>query len=480
MFEGTGVADAWSISAAQLAAATLNLVVVDQHNWYSFRPLTERKHGFVLQKNGNLTQWTLQRHFVGEKVDHLVAIPASAVIPSYHAISTWGWIGFDIHVVEDRGNSWEVTQHVGTELSDRGLAFLIEDYGGEGNYHVWIPLRRESQYDMDEAYGFPARQFAGEIISVIRSPLLFAANVLPLPGRHHTLDAWSRFWDGGKWLEGEAATHYWLGFHPGPLPYPRREQTHGAQDSSQTSHEELETTTAQRPDSATLSGEIIERADTGSVVPRTAREHSKTPEVQVNHFDASRIQPITSNPQGESITEMREGRYKSFAERMDSIDHWESENYGGRELDSFGGSMYHRSSRSWLANLTEIDLQVMPEMELRALYELSTLRAREYGQVASRHGRTLLAISAATIGSWLIIVFVLLRGIQGLLPNELTFFVGIGAVAFALWTGRRFGHWLRSKYFDEQRDDRIRTQAWKWRQVREVSATALATRATPR
>src|SRR5262249_47165868 len=53
-------------------------------------------------------------------------------------------------------------------------------------------------------------------------------NWLRLPGRHHTRSHWSRIWDGGRWLEGEAAVAHVLALLPAPasllpdVPQPAR------------------------------------------------------------------------------------------------------------------------------------------------------------------------------------------------------------------------------------------------------------------
>lgn len=112
----------WSSHDEELAAVTANRIVIDRHNWYSFRPTSERASRLTDAKTGNLTDWALRRHFRGEHVTHLIAVPATALIPTYGTIPTWGWIGFDIQSLAGSiaTESWGVTLVLIAQLSKRG------------------------------------------------------------------------------------------------------------------------------------------------------------------------------------------------------------------------------------------------------------------------------------------------------------------------------------------------------------------------
>jgi len=123
----------------------------------------------------------------------------------------------DIDRHGDEGSA-EVNEKAAITIHDRaaslGCSVLLEDSNGRGGFKVRLIFREH----------VPARwvgRFARSLIQdwqalgLIEEPEVFPkqdvlepgrrGNFDRLPGRHHTLEHWSRIWGGGQWLEGEAA-----------------------------------------------------------------------------------------------------------------------------------------------------------------------------------------------------------------------------------------------------------------------------------
>lgn len=217
-------ADAWRGRAAELAVHALNTLVVDQYRWYSVSRPEERKPGkLVVERSGTLTPATVAHHFEGLKVQDLLVVSGFAVIPSYHAVGGYGWLGFSLEPAsggdkaEAKEMSWSQTVKLVEHLNDLGLPVLIEHADGAGTYQVWLVLQRDGMGDWEEIKSIPADAFVQRLLKELGlAPEVFSP-WLPLPGRHHTQSWWSQFWCKGEWLRGQAAVNALLSMPTTPV-----------------------------------------------------------------------------------------------------------------------------------------------------------------------------------------------------------------------------------------------------------------------
>ena len=212
-------ADAWRRHAAELAARSTELFVPSDSEWIAFLPLKERdRRGLSVERTGSMNTGILERHFRGADQGHLVGSPWRSM-PSRMGIPIQLWLGFDVRP-ESRGPAAvDVARHSAqrlvAELREAGLPCLVEDYDGSGNFHVWVLPELGCLGDW-EAGPWPdaAERWARGILTRLELPSGLFAEHLPLPGRHHTFDHWSRFHDGSEWLDGEDAVRLLLEWQP--------------------------------------------------------------------------------------------------------------------------------------------------------------------------------------------------------------------------------------------------------------------------
>jgi hypothetical protein len=205
-------ATAWREHAAELASLALNTLVVDRHHWYVIRRPQERVDGqLAIERSGTLTGATVSRHFEGVNVQDLLVVSGHAVIPSYHGIGGFGWLGFSLEPerglddTEARRLSWNQTLKLAEHLSNLGLSVLVEDANGLGTYHIWLVLQWNRMQEWEEIKAIPAVAFIQRVLENNQlAPSVFSP-WLPLPGRHHSELWWSRFWRNGEWLRGQSA-----------------------------------------------------------------------------------------------------------------------------------------------------------------------------------------------------------------------------------------------------------------------------------
>src|SRR5262249_30287406 len=111
------------------------------------------------------------------------------------------------------------------ELRQIGFRPLLADSNGAGGFHLRVLLREPAPtvevyvffawLTGDYArFGFPKRPecFPKQRQGAPAGRSGQYGNWLRLPGRHHSREHWSRFWDGQRWLEGEAAVAWLLSF----------------------------------------------------------------------------------------------------------------------------------------------------------------------------------------------------------------------------------------------------------------------------
>jgi hypothetical protein len=133
------------------------------------------------------------------------------------------WVGWDIDRHDGDPGDPEANRRYAFMLSRRlvrmGANPLLEDSNGSGGFHVW--LRFAERVPGSLAYSVAAWLVTHcpkkiHVEAFPKQPDLNETrrygNQMRLPGKHHKRDHWSRFWDGGKWLAGDAACRWLLDF----------------------------------------------------------------------------------------------------------------------------------------------------------------------------------------------------------------------------------------------------------------------------
>lgn len=189
----------------------------------SVRPYTAtresvRKHGGTIRDDEPvLTSWELARH-LGRKEG-----PSGCI--GTHLLNTSGFgrcVAADIDAHGEQtadilARNEGYALHLDRKLAALGLRPLALDYGC-GSYHVWVPFGRFVRADVLYHFGrwivadavehgfggpvesFPKRDTGGG----------FGGGALRLPGLHPKRQVWPRVWDGGRWVEEQAAVDHIL------------------------------------------------------------------------------------------------------------------------------------------------------------------------------------------------------------------------------------------------------------------------------
>ena len=98
-----------------------------------------------------------------------------------------------------------------------GMEPLVEEYDAE-EYRIWVLPGLDSLMEWEDGpYPSEVERWARSLEQRIGAARVAFTHIAPLPGRHHTVDHWSRFWDGSQWLGGKAAAGWLLAWVPIPL-----------------------------------------------------------------------------------------------------------------------------------------------------------------------------------------------------------------------------------------------------------------------
>jgi hypothetical protein len=169
-----------------------------------------------------LTPATVARHFAGRSPADVIGLHSTAP----DLTCRWGMIEVDKH--GDAGDAevnWRAAEHWFRVLALLGFRAWLSDSNGDGGYHLRIifdtpvptgRLYRFLQFVVDDHADVG---LAGRPETFPKSPGLNGlgyGNWIRLPGRHHTRDHWSRFWDGRRWLVGADAVAFVLDSRPDP------------------------------------------------------------------------------------------------------------------------------------------------------------------------------------------------------------------------------------------------------------------------
>lgn len=221
------VAQAWRDHAAALADAAHALFASNYSEWIGFLPMKRRGSGSIaVSRSGSMNDSILERHFRGEDVGHLIAMPFHSS-PSRMGIPFMMWIAFDLHTgvsgLPDASATWRAATRLAAEFRKVGIEPLVEEYDDDGNYRVWV-LPHLGALGMWEGGPYPAAAVGWAVGMLQRTGLSeeCLASEMALPGRHHTHDHWSRFWVNGAWMEGAEAVELLLNWRPIPVEEFRR------------------------------------------------------------------------------------------------------------------------------------------------------------------------------------------------------------------------------------------------------------------
>ena len=168
----------------------------------------QRPTKIAFTSRSSLTDEVLAAHFQGSRVIGLLTT-------DNQNHSRFAVIDIDRHNDDSFKEANEKAAIVLHEHTVRlGCSVLLEDSNGRGGYKLWLLFK-------DGAPARWLRRFAADLVQdwkelgLAAPPEIFPkqdrlaegkkGNFVRLPGRHHTLEHWSRIWDGGQWLEGEAS-----------------------------------------------------------------------------------------------------------------------------------------------------------------------------------------------------------------------------------------------------------------------------------
>lgn len=236
---GAGEAAAWRASAKDLAAWFRAHVVVRTDVWGGYirpdrRPVKTRADGTTyLMKSYTapakdrrgavaLGLGHLANHFAGWCPGMVIGLHTTA--PDLTSRS--GVIEVDKHGDDgDADLNWRAAEHWYRLLTLLGFNVWLSDSNGQGGYHVRIVLDRPVPTDrlyrllrfVVADHGDLGLETAPETFP--KQPALTGlgyGNWLRLPGRHHTLNHWTRFWSGSRWLAGAEAVNVILSSRPDP------------------------------------------------------------------------------------------------------------------------------------------------------------------------------------------------------------------------------------------------------------------------
>ena len=207
------IAQGWRDHAARLAEWTDSHLPSRRDAWGTYLSLGQRKgRQSAVTAKGDLTPAIIARHFRG--LDHRDLIGLHSAAPDNLCRS----ITIDIDKKRNDNAKREVNEAAAMRWSEklRNLGFRpwLEDSNGIGGFHLTVIFAEPVAAAV--AYHFCKWIVADwKEIGLAVCPEVFPkqphigkdeyGNWMRLPGRHHTEDHWSRFWNGTEWLEGAAA-----------------------------------------------------------------------------------------------------------------------------------------------------------------------------------------------------------------------------------------------------------------------------------
>tara|TARA_Y100000593_G_scaffold79864_1_gene148842 strand:+ start:844 stop:3165 length:2322 start_codon:yes stop_codon:yes gene_type:complete len=200
---------AWKQHATQLSQVVLERFVNRLDSYGAYWPLSQRNgHSKSYTAKDRISAEVLQDHFCGTTEGGVIGL---------HSTSSDGqcrWICIDIDQHDEDSSRGEANERYAinkwNQLASQGIASALEDSNGNGGFHLWV-LAKEA-VPSETAWRFAQwliRDWQGCGVdhpeTFPKQPTLAAngyGNWVRLPGRHHTRDHWSRFWNGHEWIDG--------------------------------------------------------------------------------------------------------------------------------------------------------------------------------------------------------------------------------------------------------------------------------------
>lgn len=238
-FSGGNVSP-WTKRAPQLAQWTFFHLVNRTDVWGGYLPLSRRDEGRktvtkpATASRGKITldAKILESHFCGRSEGDVIGL---------HAIGPQGtcrWIGWDIdnHGSADAAANRTYAVLLFDKLTSMGFTPLLTDSNGNGGFHVLVVFA--NPIASSAAFTFAKSLIANHGLPTVpetfpKQPDLVKlkfGNWLRLPGRHHTLDHWSKVWNGSEFVADDAAIDRILaiaGDDPQLVPQTALPQTQG-------------------------------------------------------------------------------------------------------------------------------------------------------------------------------------------------------------------------------------------------------------
>lgn len=162
---------------------------------------------------GVLTDAIVSAHYAGYGIGDLIGV--HAIGPDN--LSRWLVVDIDKHDDDSADAGANLAGAVALHARLRGLGFqpLLLDSNGAGGFHLLVvfgaPTPSETVYRFGRwlaasytTLGLPVapETFPKQVAVTATHPY---GSAWRLPGRHHTRPHWTRVWDGGLWLDGQAA-----------------------------------------------------------------------------------------------------------------------------------------------------------------------------------------------------------------------------------------------------------------------------------
>lgn len=226
---------AWRTRAHDLASFVASFLVnrrdrFGQYRSLNNRPKRVRKDGKIKVDTAftatNLVDAAIVRHFQGADHGHVIGLHST----SGDNLCRWGVFDVDAHDESaDPAKNLANALAILRELHRRGFVAMLEDSDGAGGYHIWIlfsgPASSAKVYSLLKAV---KRHLNIAVESFPKQPSIAdCGNWFRIPGKHHTKNHYSRFYEEGVWLEAEDAIAHFVGTplnDPASLPEPEPEE----------------------------------------------------------------------------------------------------------------------------------------------------------------------------------------------------------------------------------------------------------------
>jgi hypothetical protein len=219
---GAPAALAWPEHAEPLAAWADEKLVNRRDCWGAYTPSSPTtRPAKCLRGKVVLSREHLVRHFVGRCREDVVGLHSTSPMNT----SKWGALDIDAHgeMLTAGAVNFRAALAWYGELVRRGFHPLLTDSNGKGGFHLMVLLSEPVPTPRVHAFlkqlladhgrhgmAVPPECFPKQpAVAPPGQPGQYG-NWLRLPGRHHTRDHWSRFWNGTRWLAGAEAVEYLL------------------------------------------------------------------------------------------------------------------------------------------------------------------------------------------------------------------------------------------------------------------------------